>query len=247
MVVETNKKYEWLVPWLHTVPQLFKAGEGVLLYNDRNQIREFVVDGNRLVIKAYKQHNWLKGFIYTYIKNNKAKRSFENAQHLRLLNVNTPSEIAYIEIRRFGIIRQVYYVCEYTDAEAIRPYLTDQVFDKNLAKAYAQFVASLHKKGILHKDLNSTNVLFKEKDGKYCFELIDINRMRFYNGPVPIKECMENLSLFSALTPVYYYILNEYATQSGWEEQTISKAVTVKKRHDKKWIIKKKLAHPFHK
>jgi tRNA A-37 threonylcarbamoyl transferase component Bud32 len=248
MVLEINNNFRQLENWLCTIPQLFQTGEGVLLYQERNQIRQFEIDGKKLVVKGFKPHHWLKGLIYTYLRKNKALRSFENARQLRLRGFSTPTEVAYLEKKKFGILRQVYYVCEYTDAKAIRPRLIDQdPFDENLALAYARFVVSLHEKGVLHKDLNPTNVLFKEDKGIYSFELIDINRMQFYKKEVPAKKCMQNLSLFSALTRVYYFILNEYARQRGWGEQMISEAVIAKQRHDKKWIIKKKLVHPFRK
>jgi len=248
MVIEINKNYQEIAPWLYKVPQLFNADEGILLFHGRNQIRLFEIEGYKIAVKAYKQYNWLKGLAYTFLRKNKALRSFKNAQRLHQLHFSTPSEIAFIELRKFGLIRQVYYICEYTDAKAIRYSLLEQEpFDELLATAYARFVASLHQKGILHQDLNSTNVLFKEKGGQYCFELIDINRMKFYKSEVPIKKCMNNLTLFSALDPVYYFVLNEYALQRGWGEQMISEAIIIKQQHDKRWVFKKKLAHPFRK
>lgn len=246
MVIKINNDYQELTPWLCKIPQLFQEEEGLLLYHGRNQIRLFEVDGNKLVVKAFKKHNWFKAVAYSFLRKNKALRSFENAKRLRQLHFSTPLEIAYIELRQFGLIRQVFYISNYTEAKAIRTRLLEQEpFDESLATSYAQFVAALHLKGILHQDLNSTNVLFKEKDGQFCFELIDINRMYFYNDTVPIKKSMENLSLFCPLTSIYYFILNEYALQRGWGKQMISKAITIKQKHDKWWIIKKKLTHPF--
>ena len=105
---------------------------------------------------------------------------------------------------------------------------------------YAQYVASLHAAGVLHRDLNPTNVLV---DAENHFELIDINRMRFFDGPVPKNDCMENLTLFYWLTPAYRFILKEYARQRGWTEADIAEAIRVKERHDKRWIRRKKITH----
>lgn len=233
--------YQQLETWVHQLPRLFTAGEGAMLYNGRNQVREFKVEGTSYVVKRFKRHNLMKCFIYTFFRHTKARRSFENAITLRQRGFHTPHEVAYIEERKWGLITQVYYICTYTDSQAIRPRLIEQTpFDQSLATAYARYVASLHEAGVLHRDLNPTNVLV---DANMQFELIDINRMQFFDGPVPKKECMENLTLFYWLTPVYRFILDEYAQQRGWSPADISEAIRVKEHHDRCWIRRKKITH----
>ena len=240
----THPDYRRLDDWLTTVADRCRRDEGQLLYSGRNEVSEFVVDGLRLVVKRFKRHDLLKRIVYTFFRTNKARRSFENATRLRERGFATPHEVAFLEEKSGGMIRQVYYICEYTAAEPIRPRLIEQEpFDRLLATAYAHFVARLHEAGVLHRDLNPTNVLFTEHDGNYDFELIDINRMRFYDGPVPKAECMENLTLFYWLTPAYRFILNEYAAARGWTETDIAEAIRVKERHDRRWVRRKKITH----
>ena len=249
MKIVVSPEYQHLNDWVQHVPRLFAAGEGEVLYNGRNQIRLFEVDGEKLVVKCYKKHDIIKTLVYTFFRKNKARRSYENAMSLRQRGFQTPREVAYMECTKAGLITQVYYACAYTDSEPIRPRLIEQEpFDEALATAYACFVASLHKAGVLHRDLNPTNVLFTSTHHpspttQYVFELIDINRMQFYDGPVPKAECMENLTLFYWLTPAYRYILDEYARQRGWTEADVAKAIRVKERHDKRWIRRKKITH----
>lgn len=53
--------------------------------------------------------------------------------------------------------------------------------DALLARSLAAFALSLHRRGILHNDFNSGNVLFgRAADGSYRFSLIDINRADIY-------------------------------------------------------------------
>lgn len=245
MNVIVGSEYEPLRAWLSQVPRLFDDNQGELLYSGRNQIRLFEVDGNKLVVKRFKRNNILKAMIYTFFRENKARRSYENAHLLSEHGFTTPRAVAYMEERTAGLVTQVYYVCAFTDSEPIRPRLIEQdPFDEPLAKSYARFVASLHEAGVLHRDLNPTNVLV---DVAGHFELIDINRMQFFDGPVPKAECMENLTLFYWLTPAYRFILDEYARQRGWTEDDVAEAIRVKERHDRRWIRRKKLTHPFRK
>ena len=241
MKIVIHHDFRHLKTWLETVPSAFNRGEGQLLYKGRNQVRAFTVGSDNLVVKRYRRHDIFKTLSYTFFRKNKAQRAFENATALRKRGFRTPHEIAYIEERCCGFVTQVYYICLHTDAQPIRPRLIEQEpFDQQLAEAYACFVASLHDAGVLHRDLNPTNVLV---DNHMHFELIDINRMRFYDGPVPKVDCMQNLTLFYWLTPVYHFILNKYAQQRGWTEKDITKAIHVKEIHDRHWILRKKITH----
>ena len=250
MNIVVASEYEDFRAWLMQMPRLFDDNQGELLYRGRNQIRLFDVDGRKLVVKRFKRNDIIKAVVYTLFRKNKARRSYENAGLLRQRGFVTPHEVAYIEQRTAGLVTQVYYVCAYTDGEPIRPRLIEQEpFDERLATDYARYVASLHESGVLHRDLNPTNVLFSENGEPVAvsFELIDINRMQFFDGAVPKAACMENLTLFYWLTPAYRFILNEYARQRGWSEADVAEAIRVKQRHDRRWIRRKRLTHPFRK
>ena len=250
MNIVVASEYEDFRAWLMQMPRLFDDNQGELLYRGRNQIRLFDVDGRKLVVKRFKRNDIIKAVVYTLFRKNKARRSYENAGLLRQRGFVTPHEVAYIEQRTAGLVTQVYYVCAYTDGEPIRPRLIEQEpFDERLATDYARYVASLHESGVLHRDLNPTNVLFSENGEPVAvsFELIDINRMQFFDGAVPKAACMENLTLFYWLTPAYRFILDEYARQRGWSEADVAEAIRVKQRHDRRWIRRKRLTHPFRK
>jgi len=243
MRITLNPDYAALRGFIAAVPSLFDAGSGTLLYAGRNEVRLLGHGGTRLVAKRFKRHDALKQIIYTFFRKNKARRAFANAAALRARGFDTPVEIACIEDVRGGFVRQVYYVCEYTDMQPVRGELVErEPFNAGLAAAYARFVAALHGNGILHRDLNSTNVLYRRDGSGYSFQLIDINRMTFYSGtPVPKAERMENLTLLWRLTDVYMAVLREYAAACGWTEADINRAVLVKKRHDRRWTRRKQL------
>ncbi len=235
-------EYESLRWLIERAPAITDSNNCKVLFNGRNKIVQLEpCEGHTLVVKRYKRHDWFKSIVYTLFRPNKARRSFENARELRRRGFETPHEAAYIEVRKHGLITQVYYICAYTAKGPIRTELIDnEPFDRELATAYAQYVASLHKAGVLHRDLNPTNVIYEKSAEGYSFELIDINRMQFFDGAVPKAECMENLTLFWWLTDVYRFVLDTYAAACGWTQSDIAQAIEVKQRHDRNWVRRKR-------
>ncbi len=243
MNIVISPKYEHLQGWLSNIATHMVSAGSIVLHNGRNKVVLCESpDGEKVVIKRYKRHDIIKKIAYTFFKNNKAKSAYENAVELRKRGFETPREVAYIEERAHGLVEQVYFISAYTGNGPISEQLS---FDKELATQYALYVASLHSKGILHVDLNSTNVLFAKDSKGYNFELIDINRMKFYDNDVPKTECMENLTLFWHFDEVYKHVLEVYAAARGWNEKETETAILIKQRHDKRWIRKKRISRFF--
>lgn len=243
MNIVVSPEYEHLREWLSAIDELMVEGGCAVLHNGRNRVVLCKSPaGEKVVIKKYKRHDIIKKIAYTFFKNNKARSAYENAVELRKRGFETPREIAYIEKRDQGLITQVYFVSAYLGNSPISEQLS---FDKELAEQYAIYVASLHSKGVLHVDLNSTNVLFAKDSRGYRFSLIDINRMRFYEKEVSKVECMENLALFWQFDEVYKRVLEVYAGARGWSGKDIDTAIRVKQRHDKRWIRKKRISRFF--
>lgn len=242
MKIVVAPEYNDLYSSMSLVPGLVSAGKCKELYSGRNKVVLLEISVYPpFVVKKYKRHDWLKRVIYTFFRPNKARRSFENAKELRNRGFETPHEVAYIEEKLFGFITQVYYICAYTSKENIRKRLIDnECYDRDLAIAYARYVASLHEAGVLHRDLNPTNVLYKKNTSGYDFELIDINRMVFYDNKVPKQACMENLTLFWWLTDVYRFVLDVYAETRAWTQSDVAQAIKVKEVHDRNWRRRKR-------
>ncbi len=85
--------------------------------------------------------------------------------------------------------------------------------------AFARFTVRLHEKGICHEDFNQTNILWRhdEATGRYDFQLIDINRMKFLRRPLRPDECMINLRRLSCPAVAFLYILDRYAETRQWD------------------------------
>lgn len=239
---------------IEKIPEQIEKSEGRLLWDGRNKIIAFDhIAGcdKTLVVKKFKKLDFFKRIIYTFFRSNKAKKSYLNALRLTERGIDTPTPIAYIEDYRCGLLQKVYYVCGYTDLHPIRERLVDLVpFDRQMEKDYAQFVASLHEKGVIHKDLNNTNVLFAPlTGGHYHFQLIDINRVKFYSdGDKPNDRVwMENLTLFADRGEMYTAFVNDYVSCRHLPKSYVGEIMKAKVRHDHHWHRKTMIKKLFKK
>ena len=245
-----NSKYSSnvsLEKFMHDLPSLFENG-GETLFQSRNTIKKFVLeDGLEIVVKKYKTPIFIQRVVYTFIRKSKAERAYINAAELMHRGIDTPENIAWASVSEGGLFHTGYFVSDVNDSPAIENALcTDDSFNKALAEDFAQFVAILHTKGIIHKDLNCTNVLFRPKsEGNYEFSLIDNNRMAFLpEGKEPSdKQCMENLTLFTGDLEVLRHVAIYYTISRGWDRNMADEIMDVKVSHDRKWRRKKKFLH----
>ncbi len=228
-----------LVAFLNNLPYLFDK-EGKILHDERNRIKEFSITDQKMVVKCFKRPILIQRFIYSFIRKTKAHRAFLNAHRLRKRDVDTPNAIAFVEVWHKGLFDEGYLVTDVNNDPPIANLLANNGigFCKELAEQFASFVVELHSKGILHHDLNSTNVLYREKEeGKYHFSLIDINRMKVYrNGRFPSKdECLKNLNRFTGDYDLFEFVLTAYAKERDWNvSETLKRALKLKKRFDTK-------------
>ncbi|SHF95025.1 lipopolysaccharide kinase InaA family protein [Dysgonomonas macrotermitis] len=240
--------------FIELLPSKFES-EGTTLYAERNIIKSFTLDAtdkilNNVIVKRYKQPSLIQRIIYSYFRKSKAERAFHNATKLRAKNIGTPLEIAYLEQWSNGLLQYGYYVSGCDDAPPIRERLIEpEDFDQTMARDFAAFVADLHEKGILHHDLNSTNVLYHEDyNMHYTFSVIDINRMDFFsNGEIiPRKTCFDNLTRFTGRMDLFEYVIRYYAETRNWDiESSVMEAVSIKNHHDEQWRKRKAFFNRF--
>lgn len=243
-----NPKYESLRTWIEALPGEFEAS-GIELFRRRNVLKAYNVGDLQLVVKRFKPLGLLKGAIYTWFRPGKAVRSYQNALKLMERGIGSPEPVAYIEQPRHGLLHDAYYICLHTEYESVEQRLNrTQPFDAPFGRAFAACVARLHEQGILHFDLNSGNILYRElADGTFDFQLIDLNRMRFMPAgePAPMRECLENLTLFTRSLEVHAFVAREYAVVRGLEPDAfVTRASQWKVKHDRNRKIKKKIVHP---
>ncbi|MGN1235872.1 MAG: lipopolysaccharide kinase InaA family protein, partial [Bacteroidaceae bacterium] len=189
--------------FVDTLPTSFDEG-GTTVWNKRNKIKIFTFPSPKakgkdiqIVVKRYKKPNFLQKLGYI-LRRHKADKAFHNALQLIDRGFATPEPLAFVELRKGRWwLTDAYYICGVTRLDNIEGQTDRNDWNRDLAAAFAHFVAELHEKGVLHHDLNDTNVLYERNEsGQYHFEVIDINRMAFYatGDEIPLKECIENIT-----------------------------------------------------
>jgi tRNA A-37 threonylcarbamoyl transferase component Bud32 len=215
---------------------------GKTLHNERNVIKSYHLQTadrqQELIVKRYKRPNLIQRIIYSFFRKSKAERSFLNARELRNRGIETPQEIAFIEQKKHLLLEHCYYISESNYAPPIEKELTlPAEFNKTLAECFADYAAQLHAKGILHHDLNSTNVRYrKTANNHYTFTVIDINRMKIFAEKKypPLKACLRNLTKFTERMDLFEHVIRCYCNTRNLDPSLLQKAIRLKKTHDRK-------------
>lgn len=209
-----NPKYSRLEGFVRQLTQpAFFNRNGTTLHDGRNVIRLFEADGVKLVVKSYARLSLLNRLLYGTLRKSKAMRAYLHAVKLRNLGIDTPEEVAAVEVRRRGLLRQCLFVSLYTDYESVGEVakrFPQHPEAEPILDALARFLSKVHWAGVQHKDLNIGNILYKREAGGYRFQLIDTNRMTFHTS-LSMRQRLRNLRRLSCDTPAYLYILQRYA------------------------------------
>ena len=82
-----NPKYASLAKFVNELPQRFDK-EGMLIYDSRNQVRVFKVDGEKIVVKRFHRPLFTQRFDYTFVRPSKEPipmpRNFGNCTSILL-------------------------------------------------------------------------------------------------------------------------------------------------------------------
>ena len=232
---------------------------GTVLFDSRNTIRRYELEGTPLIVKRYKRPNLLSSIGYGVQRNSKAHKALRNGLELIRRGFRTPCPYAAVEVWSQGGLRlgECYSLCgECTAPLDLAKTLNDpETPDPEVARRFAFYAAELHKKGVMMVDLNSTNVLFDPKDFQETdpakwFQLIDINRMSFLHDEkqdeFSLSQRLENLTRFTGKLEVFRLVARHYAEAYGLPiEEFERQAVARKLKHDKMWRMRKRITHPI--
>lgn len=237
MKIVVHPDYEALKPVIAHIPSHFDD-MGTIVYMARNTLREVSYEDEKWIVKKFKPLKFLQQIIYT-LKKSKAERAFVYARRLRENGINTPQEIAYIELTRFGLVKDCFFVSKKCDAQTLFPVLVEtEDYDKELADSLAEFFVEMHLKGIIHGDPNMKNILYRREDDSVVFSVIDINRSRFKKR-LSRKECIENLKRLTHRRDLLSQIVRRYAMLRGWDiDATVGDVMELLRRFERSRTIR---------
>ncbi len=163
--------------WCATLPATVAAlPDAAVIHRGRNTLYRTIALGRAVVIKRFGLPRSRLGRMGVRLRGSKAQRSMRAARALVERGFATPEPLAAVDVRRTVSVTDCYYCCA---DQPSRSSLREARDDVALARDFGGFVARLHARRVLHRDLNATNVLLVEASGDARFCLIDLNRVSF--------------------------------------------------------------------
>lgn len=237
---QLNTEYHFLEPFLNALPARFES-EGKTIYKGRNELKVFEVDGFQLNVKSYRVPNLLKRIMYSFFRQSKAKRAYNNAQFLLSKGFETPQPVAYLECFSHGLLRESFFMSlqssygglikEFSDGSSI-------VGREDLIVSFGKLIAKVHNAGILHLDLSGGNVLIQKMEDGYHFSLIDLNRMKFQE--IGMKKGCQNFNRLRGNNDFFRLLAETYAKERGFNVQACTNIVLKAKDKSIRYFARKK-------
>jgi len=218
MIVKINPAYIGRSTEIRAIPLMF-GKEGTILHDGRNQVRAMQWDGQKVVVKKYKKPNFFLKLQFAFLNTCKAKKAYKYGSLFNDNGLSSPTPVAYIIEGRWPIIKNSYFICLPVTGVCLNDTLTQA--DDDMIRRLAAEIARMHDAGLMHGDLNLTNIYADSEGG---FHFIDTNRTKTRKDPGP-KACAENLMRLTSDRALLSKIADAYACIRGWDERKFTDRV----------------------
>lgn len=241
-----NPKYFHFKETLENLPVLFSR-QGHTIHKARNELKTMQLQELSCVVKAFKVPNWLNQFVYVYIRNSKAYKSFHNAMKLQALNVATPTPIGFIEFFKFGLLKESFFISKEFPYDFTMAHVRDEnPHDKKaILEAFATFTYEIHQKGVWHVDYSGGNILISRTENGYNFSLVDINRMKFRS--ISHYEGLENFNKMWFDEVSLTIIATAYAKLADLDIEKAIQEILIHDRKLKQHVLRRRQLKAFFK
>ena len=226
MLICLNPQYDYLKDWVSKVPELLMS-ERTTLYEGRNLVATLTTEsGQTLCIKKYRTPRLLQRLVYTHLRKPKAERAYNNAIVLIENGIPTPAPVAYIIMESCGMIAESYLITEYcTYNRKFYEFREHSIAGyEQVVSGIASLAASMHEKGLYHKDFSPGNILYEMRDDHVEFAVIDINRMRI-GKHIDLQMGCKNFERLWGDDEFFRYLAKQYATERGFDIEQTTKAI----------------------
>lgn len=218
MIVRINPQYSAYAPQIEALPAKF-ASEGISLHQGRNQVRAMRWGDLDVIVKRYKKPNIFLKLQFAFLNTCKAKKAYKYGCLFNESGISSPTPIAYIIEGRWPVIKGSYFVSLPVDGMCLNDTLT--VADDAMIDRLAAEAARMHDAGLMHGDLNLTNIY---ADAEGLLHFIDTNRTKTGRKITP-RACAENLMRLTPDRPLLSKIARAYAKIRGWDADAFSALV----------------------
>jgi tRNA A-37 threonylcarbamoyl transferase component Bud32 len=147
-------------------------GQALKLGNSATVVK-LEVDGRNVVIKRYNVKNiwhWLR----RCWRPSRAWTSWRNAHWLELLGLQTPTPIAFLEMRCGFLRGRAYYVCEFIEGNSLAHELGSREPSSDEVAEFEKYFAVAAKEHLIHGDMKANNFLLR--NGRLT--ILDLDAMR---------------------------------------------------------------------
>ena len=210
------------------------------IWERRNKIKIISFGNEDLTVKSFKVPHFLNRIVYTFFRDSKAKRSYDNS--MKIVEF-VPKPVGYAEYDKLGLLHDSYFVCEkYAYDFTIREVLLQEDFEsrEDIFTQFAAFTHALHLRGVEHLDYSPGNILIKRVNSSYEFKIIDVNRMQFKT--LSDRERLENFSKLWAKDEDLFLIIDSYAKLIKMDrDEAFAIALRASQKHKDKKNFKKRL------
>ena len=190
--------------FLRRLPKTFNH-EGTEIHTARNRLRimdvgHLGIDGlDRVMVKRYHGLFWFQKIDYTFIRQPKCRKAYDNTAELRRRGFDAAEELAYVEVWCHGLYQYAFFVSEVAQGERLDAHVmtlrqagNNEDCIRQLICEFAALVVRMHEHGVLYRDMNCGNVFCRETGNSnntnlWHFTLIDTNRARFYSEDQPLS------------------------------------------------------------
>lgn len=214
---KVSDKYTPLKSQLFDLIDNFNTSGLIFADGNRNTIKLFDIDNFKINVKSFKKPHLLNSIIYKYFRKSKSRRSFEYANMLLENEIGTPQPIAYVEKSSIFGLNHSYFISEHLECDST---LGNIILNLNypnrdeIIREYTSFFFKIHEKKIEFIDNSLGNTLIIINENKYCFYLVDLNRLNI-NKTLSIESRMKNFSRLTLDQSVWNIISEQYAVLFG--------------------------------
>lgn len=206
-----NKEFDSpeLQEFLHNLPEAFAHG-GKCIYKGRNTLKSFRIGNNEFVVKEFKSLSRLRALLYLG-RTSKAERAYRYGLEILNRGIITPSPVAALDIHRGPLLHRSYFISKPLYAPDMT-FIRKAHFPEAEARTLARFLFQMQQRGILHGDMNLTNILLYNAAADnplQRYAIIDTNRSTILRpGKQPtLRQRAANLMRVTHRRDLLRYIL----------------------------------------